>query len=406
MRKTDFGEIIGKKFGKLTILGEASVRSKGNRIMAHCICDCGIEKDVTLKSIMNGKSTSCGCYKIERSSEKYCIDETGNRYGNIVVLGRHGKAKDGKATWDCKCELCGNEFVALGKSLRNSNQTACAACAHKIGGEHLRKLSIGDKIGMLTILGVNDEKKGAAGQLFYDCICDCGNTKTIWGSAIRNGLTTSCGCYQSSMEHRIILSAALQGVSLDDWQGFTPKRKQNVYKGTDEYRQWEKSVYKRDNYTCVKCGAVKGDANIRLVVHHLDSYTDFPDKRIDIDNGITLCNKCHGTRFKNSFHWTYGTHHNRKWQFEKWLSESKMKRQVWGNSRAVVQLSKDGMFIKSFSSIREASHSLHPNNQSASINAESSISAVCRARKKSAYGFTWKYLSDYQNSTYLEVSHG
>jgi hypothetical protein len=33
------------------------------------------------------------------------------------------------------------------------------------------------------------------GHLFYECICECGNSKTISISSIVNGDSTSCGCY-------------------------------------------------------------------------------------------------------------------------------------------------------------------------------------------------------------------
>ena len=29
----------------------------------------------------------------------------------------------------------------------------------------------------------------------WDCLCDCGNTTTVFGVSIRSGKTTSCGCY-------------------------------------------------------------------------------------------------------------------------------------------------------------------------------------------------------------------
>lgn len=31
----------------------------------------------------------------------------------------------------------------------------------------------------------------------------------------------------------------------------------------------------------------------KLNAHHLNGWADFPDERIDIDNGATLCKKCH-----------------------------------------------------------------------------------------------------------------
>lgn len=55
------------------------------------------------------------------------------------------------------------------------------------------------------------------------------------------------------------------------------------------YTAWRRNVYKRDNYTCQICGACNGKIN----AHHLDGYAENPDKRIDVDNGITLCTSCH-----------------------------------------------------------------------------------------------------------------
>lgn len=54
------------------------------------------------------------------------------------------------------------------------------------------------------------------------------------------------------------------------------------------YRNWRTSVVERDNYTCAECGAKR-----KLHVHHLLPYSEHKDLRLDIDNGITLCSKCH-----------------------------------------------------------------------------------------------------------------
>ncbi|WP_112181376.1 HNH endonuclease [Paraliobacillus zengyii] len=73
------------------------------------------------------------------------------------------------------------------------------------------------------------------------------------------------------------------------------------------YGVWRKSVYERDNYTCQCCGDDKGG---NLHAHHLDGYNWCKEKRIDIDNGITLCEDCH-----NKFHKKYGNRNNTKQQF-------------------------------------------------------------------------------------------
>ncbi len=56
-----------------------------------------------------------------------------------------------------------------------------------------------------------------------------------------------------------------------------------------ESRLWREAVFARDNWTCQECGK-RGGA---LVSHHVKSYRDYPELRLAIDNGETLCQKCH-----------------------------------------------------------------------------------------------------------------
>jgi hypothetical protein len=55
-----------------------------------------------------------------------------------------------------------------------------------------------------------------------------------------------------------------------------------------EAHAWRKAVFERDGYTCVECGR-QG----RLQAHHLRSWAEDVDGRLDVDNGITLCLECH-----------------------------------------------------------------------------------------------------------------
>jgi len=57
---------------------------------------------------------------------------------------------------------------------------------------------------------------------------------------------------------------------------------------TSEYADWHNICLKRDWYHCQLCGS-----KIKLEIHHIKSYKDYPEERISIDNGITLCKKCH-----------------------------------------------------------------------------------------------------------------
>ena len=53
-------------------------------------------------------------------------------------------------------------------------------------------------------------------------------------------------------------------------------------------RRWKKAVFKRDSYKCCKCGS-----NKRIVAHHISYWSNDPINRVNVDNGITLCSKCH-----------------------------------------------------------------------------------------------------------------
>ena len=56
------------------------------------------------------------------------------------------------------------------------------------------------------------------------------------------------------------------------------------------YKSFRKSVLKRDNFTCQmpKCKNKKF-----LNVHHIRTWANASSLRYDIENGITLCCRCH-----------------------------------------------------------------------------------------------------------------
>ena len=57
------------------------------------------------------------------------------------------------------------------------------------------------------------------------------------------------------------------------------------------YHKWKRDCMVRDGKTCQKCNGRSGDRS--LTVHHIESYEEYPDLRVDLDNGITLCMTCH-----------------------------------------------------------------------------------------------------------------
>ena len=74
-------------------------------------------------------------------------------------------------------------------------------------------------------------------------------------------------------------------------------RKRGKY-GSVFDREWRIKVFERDDYTCQGCGIRGG----RLQAHHIKSYKEYPELRLDIDNGQTFCIDCH--KKTDSYGWS------------------------------------------------------------------------------------------------------
>lgn len=59
--------------------------------------------------------------------------------------------------------------------------------------------------------------------------------------------------------------------------------------GTIEYKLWRLAVFERDKYTCRVCNTKGGI----LHAHHIKEWAKHSELRFDINNGLTLCRKCH-----------------------------------------------------------------------------------------------------------------
>jgi len=70
-----------------------------------------------------------------------------------------------------------------------------------------------------------------------------------------------------------------------------------LWRNRIEYRLWREAVFARDNWTCQICGQ-RGE---ELNPHHIKQFAYYPKLRFAIDNGITLCVKCH-----KDYHRKYG----------------------------------------------------------------------------------------------------
>jgi len=112
-------DLVGQKFGRLTVVRPDVVRGKFKWI---CQCDCGKVLSVYENSLKRGNTKSCGCAKIERVAEmgrSKLKDLTGQRFGKLTVTRRLSVGR-----WRCKCD-CGNERDVDVKYLHNGRVFDC-----------------------------------------------------------------------------------------------------------------------------------------------------------------------------------------------------------------------------------------------------------------------------------------
>lgn len=81
-----------------------------------------------------------------------------------------------------------------------------------------------------------------------------------------------------------------------------------------KYTEWREDTYRKNNYKCCKCGNQKGG---NLNAHHIYNYSEYPNLRTDLNNGITLCESCH-----KEFHKKFGYTGNNKKQIQYFLKQT------------------------------------------------------------------------------------
>lgn len=146
----------------------------------------------------------------------------------------------------CTCKICGKIFKG---DKYNANKYCSRACYNEDHG-------IKNKIRKCPCCGENFEAKQSE-----DKYC-------------------SQECFLK------ILHEKIKGENHPNWKGGLSLL--NDRHDSHEYKEWRQQVYIRDNYECQICGSKK-----KINAHHILSWKHYPEKRYDINNGMTLCGECH-----------------------------------------------------------------------------------------------------------------
>lgn len=122
--------LIGMKFGKITIDCKTDRRDMNGTIIWSGICECGNRFEAPSSDLLRGRYTSCGCDKYS----SMILDLSDMRFGHLVALepcGYNNSHK--KRLWKCRCD-CGNESVVTTSDLTSGNTMSCG-CQNFSHGE-------------------------------------------------------------------------------------------------------------------------------------------------------------------------------------------------------------------------------------------------------------------------------
>ena len=125
---------LGNKYEKLTVLSQATHKNyRGGYWL--CKCECGELRKARGSFLRNGGIRACKkCTKeeaVQRFLRLKTIDETGHRYGGLVVIQKvESPKKILGASWLCQCD-CGSTIIVQGGTLRAGHQTSCGCGKHK-----------------------------------------------------------------------------------------------------------------------------------------------------------------------------------------------------------------------------------------------------------------------------------
>lgn len=81
--------------------------------------------------------------------------------------------------------------------------------------------------------------------------------------------------------------AKMRGANNGNWRDGA-SRKNDLIRKSAEYLDWKARVFVRDGRTCVLCGSTE-----QIEADHIKPFAVYPELHFDINNGRTLCHKCH-----------------------------------------------------------------------------------------------------------------
>jgi len=209
----------------------------------------------------------------------------------------------GSENYTHSCETCGNIFISYSKAAR-----FCSISCNAKRPDNIARLSImAPKIATLPrkprrIVGRKNTCKLCSVEFISPrkrAYCDTHNGEYFGGKPIPKFHCIVCGkefklptknrrqtCSSECKRHELV--SRQKGCKSHRWQGGKTSEAMTI-RGSSAYADWRKSVFERDNFTCMHCGQRGG----KLHADHIKPFSTHPELRLELSNGRTLCKPCH-----------------------------------------------------------------------------------------------------------------
>lgn len=214
MSKYNDDKYLGFKSGKLTVVGFGYTDTNNFRWICKCSCGETPPKMYSPSKVFLGKTTSCGCNRINARGTKYTNKEyIGKRYNGLEIVGIGEKSDKYSGTmWLCKCINCGKISSFPAKHVVSGRYTSCISteCRRLLklnNSKYDNKEFIGKTFSQLEVLDIHYDNEADTTSVYWKCRCKlCGNICSLPAHSIISGNNKTCGCTVVSIHEMMLKS--------------------------------------------------------------------------------------------------------------------------------------------------------------------------------------------------------
>ena len=187
--------LIGQKFGKLTVIEETKER-KNKSVVWICKCECGRQEKFSTKELRSDGIIQCHyCGNNRKPNSNLLENIIGKKFNSLTVLEKTEKRAGGKILYKCKCD-CGNITYVNRTDLQSGHILSCGCVK--------LKYKKGDIINNKKILDLNgyQQHDKSKHHHYYRCKCLlCGREYDALSQTLEKNI--GCGCQKSIGENNI-----------------------------------------------------------------------------------------------------------------------------------------------------------------------------------------------------------